>query len=32
MHQAALQGLRMVGNKLIEEEEEAHHNKGAHKS
>jgi hypothetical protein len=32
MHRAALQGLRMVGNKLIAKEEEAHHNKGMHKS
>jgi hypothetical protein len=31
MHRAALQGLRMVGNKLIAKEEEAHCNKGAHK-
>jgi hypothetical protein len=31
MHQAALQGLKMVGNILIEKEEEAHHNKGTHK-
>jgi hypothetical protein len=31
MHWAALQGLRMVGNKLIAKEEEAHRNKGAHK-
>jgi hypothetical protein len=32
MHRAALQGLRMVGNKLIAKEEEAHRNKGTHKS
>jgi hypothetical protein len=32
MHRAVLQGLRMVGNKLIAKEEEAHRNKGAHKS
>jgi hypothetical protein len=32
MHRAALQGLRMVGNKLIAKEEEAHRNKGKHKS
>jgi hypothetical protein len=31
MHRAALQGLRMVGNKLIAKEEEAYHNKGTHK-
>jgi hypothetical protein len=31
MHRAALQGLRMVGNKLTAKEEEAHHNKGTHK-
>jgi hypothetical protein len=31
MHRAALQGLRMVGNKLIAKEEEAHRNKGMHK-
>jgi hypothetical protein len=31
MHQAALQGLRMVGNKLTTKEEEAHCNKGTHK-
>jgi hypothetical protein len=30
MHRAALQGLRMVGNKLTTKEEEAHHNKGTH--
>jgi hypothetical protein len=30
MHRAALQGLRMVGNKLTAKEEEAHHNKGMH--
>jgi hypothetical protein len=31
MHRAALQGLKMVGNKLSAKEEEAHHNKGTHK-
>jgi hypothetical protein len=31
MHQAALQGLRMVGNKLTTKEEEAYRNKGTHK-
>jgi hypothetical protein len=31
MHQAALQGLRLVGNKLTTKEEEAYHNKGTHK-
>jgi hypothetical protein len=31
MHQTALQGLRMVGNKLTAKEEEAHRNKGMHK-
>jgi hypothetical protein len=31
MHRAALQGLRMVGNKLTAKEEEAYHNKGTHK-
>jgi hypothetical protein len=31
MHQAALQGLRMVGNKLTAKEEEAYRNKGVHK-
>jgi hypothetical protein len=31
MHRAALQGLRMVGNKLTTNEEEAHRNKGTHK-
>jgi hypothetical protein len=31
MHRAALQGLRMVGNKLIAKEEVAYHNKGTHK-
>jgi hypothetical protein len=31
MHRAALQGLRMVGNKLTAKEEEAHCNGGAHK-
>jgi hypothetical protein len=30
MHRVALQGLRMVGNKLIAKEEEAHHNKVTH--
>jgi hypothetical protein len=32
MHRAALNGLKMVGNKLSAKEEEAHHNKGTHKS
>jgi hypothetical protein len=32
MHRAALQGLRMVGNKLTAKEEEAHRSKEAHKS
>jgi hypothetical protein len=32
MHRVALQGLRMVGNKLTAKEEEAHRNKGMHKS
>jgi hypothetical protein len=32
MHRAALQGLRMVGNKLTAKEAEAHRSKGAHKS
>jgi hypothetical protein len=32
MHRAALQGLRMVCNKLTAKEEEAHRNKGTHKS
>jgi hypothetical protein len=32
MHRAALQGRKMVGNKLTAKEEEAHHNKGVHKS
>jgi hypothetical protein len=32
MHQAALQGLKMVGNKLSAKEEEAYRNKGTHKS
>jgi hypothetical protein len=32
MHQAELQGLRMVGNKLTAKEEKAHRNKGTHKS
>jgi hypothetical protein len=31
MHRAALQGLRMVGNKLSAKEEEAYRNKGTHK-
>jgi hypothetical protein len=31
MHRAALQGLKMVGNKLLAKEEEAHRNKGTHK-
>jgi hypothetical protein len=31
MHRAALQGLNMVGNKLLAKEEEAHRNKGTHK-
>jgi hypothetical protein len=31
MHRAALQGLRMVGNKLTAKEEEAHRNKENHK-
>jgi hypothetical protein len=31
MHWAALQGLKMVGNKLSAKEEEAHRNKGTHK-
>jgi hypothetical protein len=31
MHRAALQGLKMVGNKLLANEEEAHRNKGTHK-
>jgi hypothetical protein len=31
MHRAALQGLKMVGNKLTAKEEEAHRNKGTHK-
>jgi hypothetical protein len=31
MHRAALQGLRLVGNKLTAKEEEAYHNKGTHK-
>jgi hypothetical protein len=31
MHQATLQGLKMVGNKLSAKEEEAHRNKGTHK-
>jgi hypothetical protein len=32
MHRAALNGLKMVGNKLSAKEEEAHRNKGTHKS
>jgi hypothetical protein len=32
MHRAALQGLRLVGNKLSAKEEEAYHNEGTHKS
>jgi hypothetical protein len=31
MHRAALNGLKMVGNKLLAKEEEAYHNKGTHK-
>jgi hypothetical protein len=31
MHRAALNGLKMVGNKLSAKEEEAYHNKGTHK-
>jgi hypothetical protein len=31
MHWAALQELKMVGNKLLVKEEEAYHNKGTHK-
>jgi hypothetical protein len=31
MHWAALQGLKMVGNKLSAKEEEVYHNKGTHK-
>jgi hypothetical protein len=31
MHRAALQGLRMVSNKLTTKDEEAYHNKGTHK-
>jgi hypothetical protein len=31
MHRAAMQGLRMVGNKLIAKDKEAYHNKGTHK-
>jgi hypothetical protein len=31
MHRAALQGLRMVGNKLTTKDEEAYRNKGTHK-
>jgi hypothetical protein len=31
MHRAALQGLKMVGNKLLAKEEEAYRNKGTHK-
>jgi hypothetical protein len=30
MHQAALQGLKMVGNKLLAKEEERYRNKGTH--
>jgi hypothetical protein len=32
IHRAALQGLKMVGNKLSAKEEEAHRNKGTHKA
>jgi hypothetical protein len=32
MHRAALNGLKMVGNKLSAKEEDAHRNKGTHKS
>jgi hypothetical protein len=32
MHRAALQGLRMVGNKLTAKDKEAYRNKGTHKS
>jgi hypothetical protein len=31
MHRAALQGLKMIGNKLSAKEEEAYRNKGTHK-
>jgi hypothetical protein len=31
MHRAALQGLRLVGNKLTSKEEETCHNEGTHK-
>jgi hypothetical protein len=31
MHRAALNGLKMVGNKLLAKEEEAYRNKGTHK-
>jgi hypothetical protein len=31
MHRAALQGLRMVGNKLTAKDEEEYRNKGTHK-
>jgi hypothetical protein len=31
MHRPALQGLKMVGNKLLAKEEEAYRNKGTHK-
>jgi hypothetical protein len=31
MHRAALNGLKMVGNKLSAKEEEAYRNKGTHK-
>jgi hypothetical protein len=31
MHHAALNGLKMVGNKLSAKEEEAYRNKGTHK-
>jgi hypothetical protein len=31
MHRGALNGLKMVGNKLSAKEEEAYHNKGTHK-
>jgi hypothetical protein len=31
MHRAVLDGLKMVGNKLLAKEEEAYHNKGIHK-
>jgi hypothetical protein len=31
MHRAALQGLRLVGNKLSAKEEEEHRNEGTHK-